>query len=400
MSNKDIDLKYGQTEFSRLVPDALKLDRIAERYSLNRELLGQQAEEWGLNPAIFADRKVLVGPFVSPNPLPTTFGGNFNAWKASERVLDDFEVAFAKQGFSANTSSVVLIKYNEVPRQGSSALDSLVLPKGAENQRVSLIDKPPKDSAYKNATTSQPVIDKAIQMTQGSFGVYLGKYPELKRGGLGNTQIKDALVQDIISAFEDNKSELTPGQASYLDFSNKFNDNMRQRFGEAVRPMAQFVDQTVYDPFLRNGVIDPAQFARKVKSTGFFDDNPGFVKALGPDGLIQIGRVEQIFSDDILLRLTPADKSVTFKELVELGLPLATCKELTYLVCMGSVVPAVYGSQNSGEYYSAYASTKARLGQLGLSPIFYRIQDKIPDGYQGVNSVFDFYSQGVASNAR
>lgn len=399
MSNKNTELIYGQTEFSRLVPDIQKIGRMAERYAQNRELLARQAAQWGLDPGLFTNRNVLVGPFVSPNPLPTTFGGNIDAWKASERVLDDFETAFAKQGFTANTSSVVLIRYNEVPRQGSSALDSLVLPKGSDNQRITLIDKPPKDSAYNNATTSQGVIDKAITAAQGSFGAYLGQYPELKKGGKGNTEIRDALIQDIRGAFDVNRSELSPGQAGYLDFSNSFNDNIRQRFGETRRPIAQFVDQAVYDPFLKEGVVDPGQFARKVESTGFFDDNPGFVKALGPDGLIQIGRVEQIWKNDILLRLAPSDKTITFNELVGLGLPMATCKELTYLVCMGSIVPAVYGSQNSGEYYSAYASTKARLGQLGLSPIFYRIQPKIPDGYQGVGSVFDFYRQGVTANA-
>jgi hypothetical protein len=293
----------------------------------------------------------------------------------------------------------VLLGMTEVPTKGGQeAMDILVLPKNAnENKRAPLLDKTQKGTVYAAATTSIDTINKAAEMAKASFTTYLDLKGVPKAEKRKKQPVLDAVQQDIKDAMADalKDGKINDTQVYYLAFATALNKRMLERINPDKKLPQTFVDLDYYDPFLRYGIADITTFTQKLKSTGFFQDDPGFIKMV-EGGKSRVMKLQTIEEEDIVLQFVDSNERVRFSDIQSSPTKLAPCKELSYMLTQGTFVPVIYGSQNSGEYYQPYSYIRQRLLRIGLSPVLYRTQPQIPDGYQGIDTIFDFYQNVLA----
>jgi hypothetical protein len=387
-------------EYSRDVPSTLEARRLANAASENRVKLITRAKEFGLNPDFLTQqREFLVGPFVSPAPLSTTFAGRSEHLDISLKTGNELARGLSDNGYTVNQSVVVLLGMTEVPTKGGQeAMDILVLPKNAnENKRAPLLDKTQKGTVYAAATTSIDTINKAAEMAKASFTTYLDLKGVPKAEKRKKQPVLDAVQQDIKDAMADalKDGKINDTQVYYLAFATALNKRMLERINPDKKLPQTFVDLDYYDPFLRYGIADITTFTQKLKSTGFFQDDPGFIKMV-EGGKSRVMKLQTIEEEDIVLQFVDSNERVRFSDIQSSPTKLAPCKELSYMLTQGTFVPVIYGSQNSGEYYQPYSYIRQRLLRIGLSPVLYRTQPQIPDGYQGIDTIFDFYQNVLA----
>lgn len=390
-------INMGTIEFTQEVPTQYEAEKTANNAVENRAKLIARSDDFGLDATFLArQREFVVAPFVSPAPLPTTFGGKVENLAASIQAGQNIAQAIEQNGYQAKQSVIALLAMTEVPTKGSDAMDILILPKNqAENKRAPLLDKISRGTVYGFAPTSNETLKKAKDATSASFTTYLDLKGVPKSEKRDKKYILDALLEDIDSATIKAQEAGLPseGKMYYFAFANALNANMLKRITPDMELSVTYVDQGLYDPFLRYGIADIKTFTQKLASIGFFQDDPGFVKVVDK-GNSRVFKLAAIEGDDIILACRDTRQQYRFSDLQKSNTLLAPCKELSYVLTQGSFVPAVYGSINTG-YYEPYAVAKKRVTALGLSPVFYRVQPLTEEGYNQVDTIFDFYENAM-----
>src|SRR6185312_2015920 len=94
-------------DFQREIPTRKEARKLAMQAINNRALLIVRAREFGLNPDFLRMQNFLVGPFVSPAPLSTTFSGNINNFRTSVQDGRDLENELQAEGQGAQQNMVV-----------------------------------------------------------------------------------------------------------------------------------------------------------------------------------------------------------------------------------------------------------------------------------------------------
>ncbi len=378
-------------EFSEYPPDEEEINQVVEQVINNRLSLLARAEEFGLDPVFLQYRQgsFIVGPFVSPAPIPTTFAGIVDNFVFSANVGAKLTEKLTESGIRAQQYAVVNLAMTEMPSRGKEAMDCVVIPKKATgNQRLPIAGKNNPGEAYGSVEISTEDIATTKKRLREAFYIYTGRFPTLRLEKRGSV-IVDKIISDIEEAYSSSQSK-TVETRSYLDFSVNLNRIMAIRAGQPDLESV-FVDTAYYAPFLRDGIADIEKFIGKLDQVGFFEDDPNFIKIVDK-GKSRILKLKRMKNGDAILNFKDNGEEVLFSVLQKSGIDIAPCKELTYILCMANIVPVVYGDINSG-YYEPYAVAKKRVEQLGFSPVLYRTQPKISDRYEDIDTVFDFYRQ-------
>lgn len=386
-------------EFTRDVLDKNGIDRLAMQVNANRKLLMVRAEEFGLDPNYLRkNNRIAVGPFVSPAPLSTTFAGKvenaFDSVNIGTRIVNKLR----ENGQPAEQFMLLNLTMTAQPKKGAEAMDCLIVSKNANNQKLFLFDRNKPTQVYGNVTISERDIKKLENPINNSYQQYALQHPELKRGRQGNI-LPQTILADLNVALQDARvDEPSEQEVHYLNFAAKLNKRIMERIIPSNNLPITRVDTRYYSPFFRDGVKDIGRFVRKLDGVGFFENDPGFIKIVDETGKSKILQLTDISQNDVLLTQKESNKKIWFSDLQKSGADIAPCKELTYVLCMANIAPVIYGSQNSGDYYEPYAVAKEQVARLGFTPNLYRIQPQIPDGYEKIGTVFDFYKPLLLKN--
>ena len=376
-----------RTEFNREIPDNKDVVNLTSAYTYNRNQIVRDSENLGLNKSFLLNQgPATIGPFVSPAPIPTTYAGKVASFQTSLWSIEKIADCLKQKGVEAKKALTVVIEMSEMPN--SKGPDAFVVPKNkTSNQKVSIPRKAEKSQPYGSIKVTATEIGTVMQRLSEMFPQYLEIFPELKRRKTG-WKILECLLADLAQATSTIKN---PEEFSYLNFSAAFNSLIGQRINpNVIDYQTVAVDAQTYSPFLRYGIDDISKFTQVLDGIDFFVNEPNFVKIIGPDGRVKLLRVVDTSKSDALLQFNFSDVQVRYSSLATTK-DIAPCKELSYFLCFGSFVPVIYGSENSGGFYKPYAIAKSQVEQLGLSPILYRIQPQIPEDYQELGTVFDFY---------
>jgi hypothetical protein len=399
--NNETIINKQKPEFSREVPDKHDIEQLAKQVSINRELISLRANEFGLSPDfIKQNTRIAVGPFVSPAPLSTTFAGQIENLNCSIKVGNEIVNQLKQNGIRAQQFMLINLAMTDMPKKGAGAMDCLIIPKNkSSNQRLSLIDKNAEAKVYGKTNTSRDHINSLVKPITTSYHQYAEQYPQLKRNGQGKI-LPAAIFEDLTLAMQDAQSDEPDNlNVHYLNFSSKLNTRILNRILPENNLTITNVDTQYYSPFLKKGIKDVGQFTRKLESIGFFDSNPGYIKFVAENGKSQILQLADITQNDAILTSKGSNEQIRFSDLQKSDADLAPCKELTYILCMTNIAPVIYGSINNG-YYEPYAIAKEQTEKLGFTPNIYRIQPEIPDGYENIATVFDFYKPLVLNETK
>lgn len=374
-------------EFTREVPAEKDIDQLANSIENNRKLIVKRASEFGLDPDfLVSQRDFIVGPFVSPSPISTVFGGTMEGFRTAVTNGRRITEALRTRGYNARDYGGVFLAMSEVPRKGLAAMDCLVVPKNKqENQKLFLTGPSRQNQVYATLLTSPDIFISQKKTLRDSFNTYLDRYPLLKKGKQGMI-ILDSVFEDLEAAGNDEPTY-------YLDFIARFNREISQRAIPEYEFVSTSVDTICYDPFLRQGINDMPRFIRKLASVGCTFGSGGFVKIVNEADESRVLQLKEVTSSEVTLVFKDTGDIITFSELKAAGTSISPCKELSYVLCFANMVPVVYGSQNSGGYYQPYAIAKDQVSRLGFNPNIYRVQPNIPEGYNTIGTVFDFYRQ-------
>lgn len=389
----------GKQEFPRDVLDKNGIDRLARQVNANRELLMVRAEEFGLNPNYLRkNNRIAVGPFVSPAPLSTTFAGKVENASNSVNIGAGIVSKLREIGQPAEQFMLLDLTMTVQPKKGAEAMDCLIVPKNANNQKLFLFDRNKPTQVYGNATISESDIKKLENPVNNSYQQYALQNPELKRGKQGSILPQTILV-DLNGALQDARvDEPEEQKVHYLNFAAKLNKRMMERIIPGNNLPITRVDTRYYSPLFKEGIKDIGRFVWKLDGVGFFENDPGFIKIVDETGKSKIFQMTDISQNDALLTQRESNNKIWFSDLQRSGADIAPCKELAYVLCMANIAPVVYGSQNSGDYYEPYAVAKEQVTRLGFTPNLYRVQPQIPDGYEKIGTIFDFYKPLLLKN--
>ena len=393
IQSQDIQIPNLLPDFSREIPTGEAAVVLAKQATSNRALLSRRAAEFGLNPNYLNQQTFIVGPFVSPAPLPTTFAGNVNNF--ADSLLAGYSIvnALNKTGQPAQQNLVVNLAMSEVPRKGIAAMDALIVPKNkVTNQRLFLYGNPERGQIYGNLQLTPNYIAGLEKPIQDSYVIYTERQPQLKRKSTKKV-LPEAVFTDITTAFTVSQNESNDANPAYLLFATNLNSIIAKRIIFDQNLPITCIDTTVYSSFFKYGIANIATFTRKLQSLGFFDDNPGFLKIVDENGQSRILELTDIGDNDVKLSFRDLNESLSFRNLQTTGADIAPCKELSYILDFANIVPVIYGSENSGEYYEPYAIAQDRIKRLGFKPTMYRIQSQISDTYEQRGTIFDFYQQ-------
>jgi hypothetical protein len=378
-----------------LIKKEIMIKNIAEKYDRNRQKIKTNAEQLGLSPSFLSnqEQQTVVGPFVSPAPLSTTYAGMSENFQGSTDQSAQLANLLTQLGYSTEQALLVLIQMCEVPRKGFEASDALIVPKNIEeNQKLSLIGKVLQGEVYQNVQISAEDLPTDRQLFD-SFAWHVDRNQTYKKS-VSKSQARETLagLQSVVrTAFEKNEQM---GTSSYLQFAGSLNQMLSQMSGESAPTKITSIDTEYYSPLITQGITEFAQFARNLESVGFFENNPAFLKVYDPawkGGALKQLRFTRIEGANVILSFMDSSDEITFAELKQDFTNIYPCKELAYLLCFSSMVAAVYGDQNSGGYYAPYETACQQVAALGLEPIYYQIQPPISNGYQNIQTVYDFY---------
>src|SRR3989338_5944942 len=332
-------------EFSREIPGREAIAEIVACYKSNRNQLQQRADEFGLSTDFITNQgATLIGPFVSPAPLPTTYGGNVENFRTSLNTQAKISEELQAQGFSITPALTVVIQMSEIPV--SKGPDALIAPKTDQvNQKLSIPGKVERGVPYGSVTLTIENVGDVIQKLSGTFNQYLQRFPELKKGKYG-WKILETVIEDIAQT---TNTTLGTQDSRYLNFASVLNGQIASRVDQEKAPITTIpVDSRYYSPLLKFGVSDISAFTKAIGNVGFFSEEPNFIKIIGQDKRVKFLKVVDIGQSDILLQFNNSDEVVRYSALVKTT-EIAPCKELSYFLCFGSFVPVIYGSENSGD---------------------------------------------------
>lgn len=397
-------------ELSREISNGENLKQLVDQFTKNRNLLLTQAEKFGLNrDYLVRQDEVVVGPFVSPAPLPTTFGGSVMNVRYSIATTNAFCALLEAEGFKTKPELVIPLAITEIPVKGSEAINALIVPKNSQiTQRLPLIDATEKGTAYKEATISIKTLQSVIKTARDTFPIFMDRFPYLRRqtpnGRLGE-KILSAVTSDIELAFRQiaQSPEKSPSlellaeediSINYLKFAAAFNQCILKRIYPDMDLPQDPIDSTLYNDFMRNCITNIATFTQTLEGLGVFKEDPDYVKIVDPTGKTRILQLDTIEDSDIVLKFRDDGSLIRYSDLIRQDTLIAPCKSISYLLCFGSFIPVIYGDDNWGnKVYEPYAKARQQLTTLGLSPVMYRIQPQIPEGYKEATTIFDFYGQ-------
>lgn len=377
-------------EFSQETLSQPELEQLATKAVSNRQRIIDIAPDLGLSQDFLsAQNQFLIGPFVSPAPIPTTFGGRADSYRYALQAEKTLATSVSDQGFEAQQSMLVILQNTIMPRiaKGGNNTDAFIVPQNEwSNKRISIPNKSTSMIPYRNVQMDLSTTSSFMSQLPNLINVLAKRKPEYKR--CRNTLI-DEITKDIRFAAFRAFGESDSG--SYLDFVAQYNTRLTARFQQEQLPIVS-VDDRYYDPFLRYGIDDPKQFVETIANTGFFDDTTRLIKTTDEMGKTSIWSIDDISSGSLIL-LDDVGERRAFEELrQDPKLSLAPAKELAYLMTMSQMVPVIYGSENRGGFYQPYAVAREQVSRLGCEPVIYRIQPNISDSCLEQETIFDFYA--------
>jgi hypothetical protein len=384
-------------EFSREIATQEELDQLAQTCLKNQQFWIANADKFGLNQEFLnwqmKNIPVAVGPFVSPAPISTTFAGSLANFQYSQQTGESLVQALQQRGRIAQQSVVIPLTMTEIPSRGMEAPDCFIVPQNQEvNKRIFMAGKPRRGLAYGKVNVTQEEFESQMEELKDAYNVFLTRMPELRRKKDEKKYgriLLEAIQSDLQTAYGSEK----PDTVRYLDFAERLNQQIAKRIDRSVSAPLIYVDQMYYSPFIKEGISDIVQFTRSLEKIDFFNKNPNLFKVVNEKGDVQFFKLQEVGTKDILLKNTNDGETLTYSQLCIQNRTIAPCKELSYILSLSSMVPVMYGSQNSGGYYAPYAEAKQRITQLGAEPILYRTQPPISGDYRALDTVFDFYTQ-------
>ncbi len=378
-----------QFDFPTEVPDEGLIEVLSEQSICNRERVLSQGEMLGLDPDFVSDQgPFLIGPFFSPGPIPTSFGGKIEQFQRAIAIGDAIARRIGDRTDAVN-AAVVILDMTEMPKGGAEQMDVFVVPKNdTENKRVKLTEKVKYGTPYALVQTQSEVLTKATADILGSMNIAMQRNPSLKRY---RDEIRAMIVEDLTLATDCDDEEMR-----YLDFAERYNRQVTERTTGQKVPIVS-VDTQYYSPFIRNGIRDISQFLNALDSAGFFSETGTLLKVVDP--ALKKTRMLDVVDGNGRLKFTDTEEEIDFAELKERYSQIAPAKELSYLMCFGQLVPVMYGCDNRSleGYYKPYDMAKQQVQRLGLSPTMYRTQDRMPYDYNEQGTVFDYYLGLISS---
>ena len=243
-----------QKEFLENIPTSEDIKTIVNNFQVNRSMVQENAESWGLDVEFLLQQEstVLVGPFVGPGPIPTTFAGKPENVVCSVELGQVICQELQEAGYNVQQAQLVTLALTEMPRKGSSMLDCLIVPKNqSSNQKVKII----RDSNWKTAYCAVPITDHDVDSLKDPVSKMFGEFQRRKRMKKNN-EIVDSVIEDVEQAGSNvlsaNESNGLKGQ--YVNFAAALNKRIIRRTIKG--PLLPYVpvDLVYYDPFLRNGI--------------------------------------------------------------------------------------------------------------------------------------------------
>lgn len=378
-----------QFEFPVEVPNEVQRERIILQTLTNRQLVLSQCEKFGLDPdVISAQGPFLIGPFFSPGPIPTSFGGRLDQFQRAMAIGEEMAQQIRSQ-MKATSASLVTLDMTEIPKGGAEQMDVYIVPKnGSENKRVKLAGKVKYGTPYALAQTPVEDLTQAANDILGSMNIAMQRNKLLKRY---KDEIRAMISEDLLQAIDTSQEQMR-----YIDFAATYNTQITKRVTGTHFPVVS-VDTEYYSPFIREGISDIGRFLNMLDSVGFFRETASLFKVV--DSNLRRSRMINAVDGNGRVQFADTEEELDFSELKERFSQIAPSKELSYVMCFGQFVPVLYGCDNRSVdgYYKPYEMAKQQLQQLGLSPTMYRTQDRMSYDYNAQGTIFDFYTSLITS---
>lgn len=256
VDNQNQNLSNQLREFPREILDKQGMENLALQVTLNRQQIVSLSDDFGLDKDFLLNKRFLVGPFVSPAPITTTFAGKLENFETSQNLTTQIAEALRSQGFDADQSLAVLLAMTEIPTGGAEAMDCFIVPKNVqENQRIRLLPKAIKGQVYSQAELTNAGIEVVKKSLKDTFNQFLERNPELKRKSVGQI-ILNTVISDLQESAEnsENDNSYKRDKFPYLRFAHKLNYRISQRILPSSLFKISYVDLSYYSPFLTLGI--------------------------------------------------------------------------------------------------------------------------------------------------
>lgn len=392
-SEKTYSLEY-QREFPSLpteIPGPEEIQKIASSYGANRAALAERANDIGVDPEWFNSSQVIVGPFFHPSPVSSAFAGRTENYRQSLQIADAIGQGLIVQGYEPVLPEQVVLGSKDFQDRGVSSSAYLVLPKNKDtNEPTALVGKEARGQAYKDIELNPDKIAQVLKRISDQRSLYTQRVKFVRER---MDEVVLAITSDIQLAYESSNGKL-------MTFIDQLNAQCMRRISpEVPRVESVPVDTTIYNGFLKSGIVDLDKFSSFLSEIGFFQDEVPYMR-YGNQTERGVDFKTVVYSQGMYV--DPKSNTVVNPEDLQSADYLLPAKELAYLLNFGSFVPTVYGERNEvqatgedgGDYYHPYAMARAQLKRAGLEPVFYCTQNPIPPSCQNpyaFGTVYDFY---------